>query len=85
MGFTGVNSPGSHDFNFSQLVFIDGQSQMMNIFGTIDIGFDTHTVHLLHADPLTFTFDTFTVDVTDVARVDARKLRNRFWRVLRTA
>jgi hypothetical protein len=64
MGFTGVSSPGSHDFNFSQLVFIDGQSQMLNIFGTIDIGFDTHTLHLLHADPLTFTFDTFTVDLT---------------------
>lgn len=63
MGFTGVDSPGSHDFNFSQLVFIDGQAQMMNIFGTIDIGFDTHTLHLLHADPLTFTFETFTVDV----------------------
>src|SRR5687768_13713273 len=64
MGFTGVTSPGSHDFNFSQLVFIDGQAQMMNIFGTIDIGFDVHTLHLLHAEPLTFTFDTFTVDVT---------------------
>ena len=64
MGFTGVTSPGSHDFNFSQLVFIDGQSQMMNIFGTIDIGFDVHTLHLLHADPMTFVFDTFTVDVT---------------------
>lgn len=64
MGFTGDTSPGSHDFNFSQLVFIDGQAQMMNIFGTIDIDFDIHTLHLLHADPLTFTFDTFTVDVT---------------------
>src|SRR5687767_15835145 len=35
MGFTGVNSPGSYDFNFSQLITIDGQSQLMNIFGTI--------------------------------------------------
>ncbi len=63
MGFTGVNSPGSYDFNFSQLITINGQSQMMDIFGTIDIGIVTDTVHLLHAAPLTFTFETFTVDV----------------------
>lgn len=64
MGFTGETSPGTHDVNFSQLVFIDGQAQMMSIFGTLDIGFETHTLHLLHADPLTFVFDTFTVDVS---------------------
>lgn len=63
MGFTGVNSPGSYDFNFSQLITINGQSQLMNIFGTIDIGLATDTVRLLHADALTFAFDTFTVDV----------------------
>ncbi|HEV2904056.1 MAG TPA: PEP-CTERM sorting domain-containing protein, partial [Pyrinomonadaceae bacterium] len=63
MGFTGINSPGSYDFNFSQLITIDGQSQLMNIFGTIDIGLATDTVRLLHADALTFAFDTFTVDV----------------------
>ena len=63
MGFTGVNSPGSYDFKFSQLVTVDGQSQLMNIFGRIDIGIATDTVHLLHADPLTFNFSAFTVDV----------------------
>ena len=63
MGFTGINSPGSYDFNFSQLITIDGQSQLMNIFGTIDIGMATDTVRLLHADALTFAFETFTVDV----------------------
>jgi hypothetical protein len=63
MGFTGVDSPGSYDFNFSQLITINGQSQLMNIFGTIDIGMATDTVRLLHADALTFVFDTFTVDV----------------------
>lgn len=63
MGFTGVNSPGSHDFTLSQLVFIDGQAQTMNIFGTIDIGFETHTLHSLNADPLAFAFEAFTVDV----------------------
>lgn len=63
MGFTGVNSPGSYDFNFSQLITINGQSQLMDIFGRIDIGIATDTVHLLHADALTFAFETFTVDV----------------------
>jgi hypothetical protein len=64
MGFTGIDSPGSYDFNISQLITIDGQSQMMNIFGTIDIGLRTDTVRLLHADTLRFMFDTLTVDVT---------------------
>lgn len=63
MGFTGINSPGTYDFNFSQLITINGQSQLMNIAGMIDIGIVTDTVHLLHADPLIFTFETFTVDV----------------------
>ena len=63
MGFTGVNSPGSYDFNFSQLITVNGQSQLMDIFGKIDIGLTTDTVRLLHADTLTFAFDTFTVDV----------------------
>ena len=63
MGFTGVNSPGSYDFTFSQLVTVNGQSQLMNIFGRIDIGIVTDTVHLLHADQLTFNFGSFTADV----------------------
>ena len=63
MGFTGANSPGSYEFNVSQLIAVGGQSQMMNIFGTIDIGITTDTVRLLHADTLTFVFDTLTVDV----------------------
>jgi hypothetical protein len=63
MGFTGVNSPGSYEFYVSQLITVGGQSQLMNIFGTIDIGITTDTVRLLHADTLTFVFDTLTVDV----------------------
>jgi hypothetical protein len=62
MGFTGVNSPGSYDFSFSQLVTIDGQTQVLNMFGRIDIGIVTDTVHILSSDPLSFTFGTFTVD-----------------------
>lgn len=64
MGFTGIDSPGSYDFSFSQLLTIDGQSQVLNMFGTIDIGLVTDTVRVLYSDPLTFNFGTFTVDVT---------------------
>jgi hypothetical protein len=63
LGFTGVNSSGSYDFNFSELITINGQSQWTNISGTIDIGIATDTVPLLHSNALTFAFDTFTVDV----------------------
>lgn len=64
MGFTGLNSPGSYDFTFSQLLTIDGQSQVLNMFGTIDIGIVTDTVRVLYSDPLTFDLGTFTVDIT---------------------
>ncbi|HEV8589232.1 MAG TPA: PEP-CTERM sorting domain-containing protein [Pyrinomonadaceae bacterium] len=64
MGFTGVNSPGTYNFNFSQLLTINGQTQTLNMIGQIDIGIVTDTVRLLSSDPLRFTFDTFTVDVT---------------------
>ena len=64
MGFTGINSPGSHNFNFSQFLTFNGQTQTLNMIGQIDIGIVTDTVRLLSSDPLRFTFDTFTVDVT---------------------
>ncbi|HXT62644.1 MAG TPA: PEP-CTERM sorting domain-containing protein [Pyrinomonadaceae bacterium] len=63
MGFTGVDSPGTYDFNFSQLLTINGQTQTLNMLGRIDIGIITDTVHVLSADPLRYTFNTFTVDV----------------------
>jgi len=64
MGFTGIDSPGAYDFTFSQLLTIDGQSQVLNLFGTIDIGIFTDTVRVLYSDPLTFNLGTFTVDIT---------------------
>jgi hypothetical protein len=63
MGFTGIDSPGTYNFNFSQLLTINGQTQMLNMLGQIDIGMVTDTVRILSADPLRYTFDTFTVDV----------------------
>jgi len=62
-GFTGVNSVGSHDFNFSQALTINGQTQIMDLIGRIDIGFTTDTIHILSATPLTFNFNNLMVDV----------------------
>jgi hypothetical protein len=63
-GFTGIGSGGNHLFNFSQLVTINGQTQTLNIFGSIDISPTVDTIHILSSAPLTFNFNTFSVDVT---------------------
>lgn len=63
-GFTGDNSGGTHAFTFSQLLTINGQTQVMNLAGTIDIGRLVDSVHILSAAPLTFNFNTFSVSVT---------------------
>jgi len=62
-GFTGIASPGLHDFVFTQAITINGQTQIMELLGRIDIGFTTDTIHILSSTPLTFNFDTFSVDV----------------------
>src|SRR5262252_6898866 len=62
-GFTGANSGGNHPFTFSQLLTINGQTQVLNLAGSIDIGHLVDTVHILSAAPLTFTFNTFSVVV----------------------
>ncbi len=62
-GFTGVGSGGSHPFNFSQQITINGQTQTLNIFGSIDITQTVDTVHILSSAPLTFNFSTFSVAV----------------------
>jgi|SRR5215831_16848371 len=60
--YTGANSGGSHPFNFTQLLTINGQTQTLNLVGSIDIAHLADTLHL-SAAPLTFTFDTFSVIV----------------------
>jgi PEP-CTERM motif len=62
-GFTGLNSGGPHPFNFSEAITINGQTQMLDLVGRIDIGQVVDTVHILSATPLTFNFDTFSVVV----------------------
>lgn len=62
-GPTGVGSGGLHAFNFSQLVTINGQTQTLDIAGSIDITPTVDTVHILSSAPLTFNFSTFSVAV----------------------
>lgn len=68
-GFTGLNSGGPHPFTFSQAITINGQTQMMNLVGRLDIDHLVDTVHIISAAPLTFTFNTFSVMV-DIIPMD---------------
>src|SRR5207253_10441459 len=68
-GFTGTNSGGTHAFTFSQLLTINGQTQVLNLVGSIDIGHLVDTVHIISAAPLTFSFNTFSV-VVNVIPID---------------
>src|SRR2546428_254329 len=68
-GFTGLNSGGAHSFTFSQLLTINGQTQVLNLVGSIDIGHLVDTVHIISAAPLTFSFNTFSV-VVNVIPID---------------
>ena len=63
-GFTGANSGGPHLFSFSQLLTINGQTQILNLSGRIDIDHLVDTVHIFESAPLTFNFNTFSVTVT---------------------
>lgn len=63
-GATGPNSGGPHAFTFSQLLTINGQTQTLNLVGSIDIDHLVDTIHVISAAPLTFNFSTFSVVVT---------------------
>lgn len=63
-GFTGDGSGGqTYLFNFSQLLTINGQTQTLNMAGSIDISMLVDSVHIISSAPLTFNFGTFSVDV----------------------
>ena len=68
-GFTGADSGGGHDFTFSQLLTINGQTQVLNLVGRIDIDHDVDTVHITSAAPLTFSFNSFSV-IVNVIPID---------------
>jgi len=67
--FTGLNSGGPHPFTFTQLLTINGQTQVLNLVGSIDISHLVDTVHIISAAPLTYSFNTFSV-VVNVIPID---------------
>ena len=62
-GFTGPGSSGTYSFNFSQPLTINGVTQTLNLVGSITISPTVDTVRILSSAPLTFNFNTFSVDV----------------------
>jgi len=91
-GFTGFNSAGNHSFTFTQLLTINGQTQVLNMVGSIDISRLVDTVHIISAAPLTFKFSTFSVvvnmiptDVDGFGGVSCGDLRAKFTVVPNTA
>ena len=63
-GFTGNGSGGqTYTFNFSQLLTINGQTQTLDMVGSIDISMLVDSVRILPSTPLHFNFRTFSMDV----------------------
>jgi hypothetical protein len=61
--FTGPDSGGITDFNFSQDLTINGVTKTLNMAGQISIGHLVDNVSIFQSGPLTFNFNTFSVIV----------------------
>jgi hypothetical protein len=82
IGYTGEGSQGSQEFSFFQPLTLNGQTQMLEIFGTIEIGHEFDAVHLHSSTLLTYVFDTFTVDV-NIIPMSMFGENGTYWDVLR--
>ena len=60
-GFTGIGSGGTYEFNFSQLLTVNGQTQTLNMLAMLTVTAIEDSVTVIATDPLFFQFDTFTV------------------------
>ena len=60
-GFTGFGSGGTYQFNFSQLLTVNGQTQTLNLLATLTVTAVQDTISITGVDPLIFQFDTFSV------------------------
>ena len=63
-GFTGFGSGGTYEVNFSQLLTVNGQTQMLNLFGTLTVTAIRDSIAITGSDTLIFQFDTFSVIAT---------------------
>lgn len=62
--FTGVGSEGNFPISFSQLLTVNGQTQTLNILGSLTIGTFSDSISILSSSPLLFQFDTFSVSAS---------------------
>jgi hypothetical protein len=60
-GFTGFGSGGAYQYNFSQLLTVNGQTQTLNMLATLTVSAVTDTIRITGSAPLIFQFDTFSV------------------------
>ena len=62
--FTGVGSEGIYPLNFSQLLNVNGQTQTLNLIGSLTIGTFHDSISILSNSPITWQFNSFTVSAT---------------------
>jgi len=63
-GFTGFGSGGTYQFNFSQLITVNGQTQILSGVGSLTISTFQDSISILSSEPLLFQFDTFAVSAS---------------------
>jgi hypothetical protein len=62
--FTGVGSEGTYPLNFSQLLTVNGQTQTLNLIGSLTIGTFHDSISILSNAPVVWQFSSFTVSAT---------------------
>jgi len=62
-GFTGFGSAGNYPISFSQELTVNGQTQTLNLFGSLTITSVQDSIAIFGGAPLIFQFDTFSVSV----------------------
>jgi hypothetical protein len=62
--FTGVGSQGTYPLNFSQLLTVNGQTQTLNLVGSLTIGTFHDSISILSNAPIVWQFSSFTVSAT---------------------
>jgi hypothetical protein len=62
--FTGVGSEGTYPLSFSQLLTVNGQTQTLNLIGSLTIGTFHDSISILSNAPIVWQFSSFTVSAT---------------------
>ena len=62
--FTGVGSEGNYPLNISELLTVNGQTQTLNLIGSLTIGTFSDSISLLTNSRIIWQFNTFTVSAT---------------------